>query len=461
MEQKLLVGYARVDITPEQYTNLGGNGLDAKRMCEKVLDRIYGTCIAITDGAGETILYCPVDLLHTKYWLADPARDAMSEATGVPVDRIMFAASHNHSGPSVSSPGLDAVKIWFAYFIRQMVKCAKEAMADRVEAEMQIGQRNVPKMNFVRHYHMNDGTVAGPNSGSFASGAKAHLCDRDEQLQVIRFQRKAARDVVMVNWQCHATISGGTDHMALSGDYIFHMRNHLEGLSGAHFGFFQGAAGNLVPTSRIKGESILVDTGDGEKMSIGRDAALYGRAMAEQVVECLQGNMVQLPAGPVRATVCTFEGQVDHSDDHLAEKAVKVMEEYHKFPYEQRGEAIKQVLRPAGFNSHLHANGVINRSKMPETKSMKLWALAVGDVGFITAPYEMFCSNGMYIKAHSPFSMTFIVTCSNDYNAYMADDQACNYDIYEINTRHYCRGTAEKLAQTFVDMLQGLKKENT
>ena len=53
MEQKLLVGYARVDITPEQYTNLGGNGLDAKRMCEKVLDRIYGTCIAITDGAAK------------------------------------------------------------------------------------------------------------------------------------------------------------------------------------------------------------------------------------------------------------------------------------------------------------------------------------------------------------------------------------------------------------------------
>ena len=88
---------------------------------------------------------------------------------------------------------------------------------------------------------------------------------------------------------------------------------------------------------------------------------------------------------------------------------------------------------------------------------MKLWALAVGDVGFITAPYEMFCSNGMYIKEHSPFKMTFIVTCSNDYNAYMADDQAYNYDIYEINTRHYCRGTAEKLAQTYVDMLQELK----
>ena len=460
MEQKLLVGYARVDITPEQYTHLGGNGLDSKRLCEKVSERIYGTCVAMTDATGETILYCPVDILHTKACLADPAREAMSEATGVPVDRIMFAASHNHSGPSISSPGLDTVKIWFAYFIRQMVKCAKEAMADRVEAQMQIGQRNVEKMNFVRHYFMNDGTVAGPNSGSFASGAKAHLCDRDEQLQVIRFVRKDARDVVLVNWQCHATISGGTEHMALCGDYIFHMRNHLEGLTGALFGFFQGAAGNLVPGSRIKGESILFETKEGEMWSIGRDANRYGRAMAEHVVACLAENMQDLPAGPIRSTSCVFEGQVDHSDDHLVEKAIQAMEEYHKYPYEQRGEAIKQVLRPAGFNSHLHANGVINRSRMEATKSMKLWALAVGDVGFITAPYEMFCSNGMYIKEHSPFKMTFIVTCSNDYNAYMADDQAYNYDIYEINTRHYGRGTAEKLAQIYVDMLQELKADN-
>ena len=48
MEQKLLVGYARVDLTPEQYPHWGGNGLDGKRLCEKVSERIYGTCIAMT-----------------------------------------------------------------------------------------------------------------------------------------------------------------------------------------------------------------------------------------------------------------------------------------------------------------------------------------------------------------------------------------------------------------------------
>ena len=457
MSTKMLVGYARVDITPEEYTNLAGNGLDHKRMCDKVLERIYGTCVAMTDAQGETILYCPVDLLHTTNPAGDALRTAISEATGVPVGRVMTAASHSHSGPSLRL-GLEKCALWFEYLKRQMVKCAVEAMADRKEAEIFVGQRQVPHMTFVRHYHMNDGTVAGPNSGSFASGVKAHLTDPDEQLQVIRFVRQDARDVVLVNWQCHATISGGIDGYALCGDYIFHMRNHLEGLTGTYFAFSQGAAGNLVPTGRIKGENIKFLNKEEKEVSLGNDPSRYGRAMAEHVAACLQENMQPAEGGPVGATSMVFEGKIDHSDDHLAEAAAAALEEYHKWPYDERFEALKQTLIPAGFNSHLHAGGIINRSKMGENYSMEIWALRVGELGFISAPYEMFCSNGMYIKQNSPFKMTFVVSCSNDYNAYMADDMAYDYDIYEINTRRFCRGVAEQLAENFVQMLRELKQ---
>lgn len=51
-----------------------------------------------------------------------------------------------------------------------------------------------------------------------------------------------------------------------------------------------------------------------------------------------------------------------------------------------------------------------------------------------------------------------VVSCSNDYKAYMADDTAFNYDIYEVNTRRYGRGTAEKLAENFVEMLKELRR---
>ena len=445
MSEKMFVGYSRVDITPEQYTNLGGTGQDAKRMCNKVLERIYASCVAISDSQGQTLLYCPVDLIHARRWFSDPVREAISQATGVPVGNIMINASHNHSGPSTSSPQLETVQIWGEYLKKQIIKCALEAMADRKEAEILAGQRQVPNMTFVRHYHMNDGTVAGPNSGSFASGAKSHITEADEQLQVIRFVRKDARDVVLVNWQCHATTGSGVDTYALQGDYIYSMRNHLEGLTGTHFAFFQGAAGNLVPSSRIPEENV-----------IEKDVVLYGRTMAEHVVSCLNGNMQPVSGGPVRATGRIFTGAVDHSDDHLAKQASEALERYNQYPVSEKKEA-NRMMRESGFNSFLHAMGIARRAGMGETLSMELWALRAGDLGFISAPYEMFCSSGKYIKENAPFKMTFVVSCSNESYDYMADDTTFQYDVYEVNTRRYGRGTAEKLAENFVDMLKHLQ----
>ena len=441
MGEKLLVGYAREDITPEQYTNLGGHGQDDKRMCNKVLEHIYVTCVAMSDAAGQTIIYCPMDLVHCRGWFSEPARQAISEATGIPVGNILLNASHNHAGPSTSSPHLETVQIWGKFLIKQIVKCALEAMDDRKPADIFAGQRQVPGMTFVRHYHMNDGTVAGPNSGSFASGVKSHITEADDYLQVIRF----ARDVVLVNWQCNATTSGEIDRFALQGDYTYHMRNHLEGLSGSYFAFFQGAAGNLVPRSKIP-----------EENAIERDVPLYGRTMAEAAFACLQENMTPVSGGPVRATSRTYVGDVDHSDDHLAEKADTALEKFRQYSLDQRTEA-NQVIKDAGFNSFLHAMGIVRRANLEATLPMDIWALRAGDLGFISAPYEMFCSNGKYIKENSPYKMTFVVTCSNESYDYMADDTTFNYDVYETNTRRYGRGTAEKLAENFVEMLNEIK----
>lgn len=445
MENLLKVGYARVDITPEQYTNLGGTGNDAGRMCNRIETRIFGTCVAITDSDDNTILYCPSDIIHARACLADPAREAISQATGVPVDHIMINASHNHSGPSTSSPSLETVQIWFQHFIKQMVRCAKEAMADRKPATILAGQREVPGLTFVRHYHMNDGTVAGPNSGSFASGAKAHITNSDNQLQVVRFCREEARDVVLVNWQCHATSASGFDVLALSGDYIPYLRDHVEGSTGTHFAFFQGAAGNLVPRSKLT-----------EENAIEPGVPLYGKTLAEHVIACLNENMKPLAGGKVQAVRRTYTGKIDHSDDARGKLAADVLERYLAYPREQGKEARKMV-REAGFNSFLHAMGIARRASLGETLSFDIWALRAGDLGFISAPYEMFCSSGMYIKENSPFPMTLIVSCCNDTNDYMADETSFQYDIYEVNTRRFGKGAAEELARNFVDMLTQLK----
>ena len=83
---------------------------------------------------------------------------------------------------------------------------------------------------------------------------------------------------------------------------------------------------------------------------------------------------------------------------------------------------------------------------------------AIGDIAFVTAPYEMFDVNGMYIKENSPYETTFVMTMANGANSYIAAEYAFEgRGTYEVHNRLLIKGTAEELASTFVDMLNSLK----
>ena len=58
---------------------------------------------------------------------------------------------------------------------------------------------------------------------------------------------------------------------------------------------------------------------------------------------------------------------------------------------------------------------------------LQAYAFTIGDVAFVTAPYEMFSINGQQIKHGSPFSMTFVATCANMTIGYFPTEFA--YDL--------------------------------
>lgn len=452
MNNTLYTGFSRVDVTPEEYRTLAGNGNDAYRKCNQILDRISGTCIALRDGEGETLLLCTVDFLNAvKPTVVEGARRAIREATGVPEDHISVSVTHTHAGPSIYDWEDDATLRYFAHYRRQMAKAAQEAIADLKPSQIQIGQRIVPNMTFVRHYIGNDGTLFGPNFGNGKSGAKAHADISDDQLQLMRFVREGGRDIVLVNWQSHCTITNctkdengrGVTATWMSADYPGVMRNHVEGSLGCHCAFFQGACGNLVPSSRIPGEAL-----------VPYELFPYGTKLAEFVLECLQENMRPVNAGPIRVIQHGFVGEIDHKDDHRVAEAEAARAGFYeiKEPAERKARLDKY-----GFNSVLHANAVVNRSKFGPTQEMELMAVSVGDISFATTPIEMFNSNGRYIKDHTPFEMTFMMAYSNGSHSYIPDEKAFGYDCYEHNTCRFVNGTGEKIAETHVQLLNQLK----
>lgn len=444
---QIKVGFCRKDITPEGSIALGGYGDDPRRMSEGVLDHIFGTCIAITDPEGATALLFSADLLHANETMTARVRASASKATGVPENHIMVSSTHTHAGPGISSPELPCIQRFYDLYEVLMTEAAVGAMADRAPADIYLGDAYTENLNFVRHYRMNDGTYAGDNFGNWKSGIAGHASPVDNQIQLIKFAREGKTDIVIMNWQAHAKVSStaetefGQQHRRwLSADYIGYARDAFEKLTGTQMIFFTGGAGNVNIRSRVP-----------EEMPSELPHEV-GEALAKAAVPGL-ANMRKVNGGKLTTRQQIISVEIDHSEDHLVEKAQEVWDLWAVDP-----ELCKKVAKEKGFNSAYTCRDIIGRSKMQGSRDLEINTVAVGDIAFATAPYEMFCVNAQYIKEHSPFEKTIVMSCCNGAQSYLASEFAFTHGSYEVDSRKFPKGTAEMVVENHVRMLKEQKE---
>ena len=418
-------GYARTDITPITQVPLGGYGQSKNRQSTNVLDKLYTTCVALQDTDGTIVLLFSMDVISSGK--TPNIRRMVSEATGVPQDHIMVAATHTHSGPDQNLAGS---------FVG--VEAAEAAIADLSPAEISATSTKTEGMNFVRHYLMNDGTYAGDNFGSTKSGYKEHAEEGDPGMQVVRFTRAAEdkEDIIMVNWQAHPCITGGLTKTDISADFIGSTRMYVEMQTKQHFIYFTGAAGNQNAKSYIAGETPTTDYN------------VFGRMLGDYVLNALE-NLTPVTVGKVRTNQQVYTGKIDHSFDHLSAEAAEVNSVYQA----QGRDAGNKVAREYGISSVYHASAIINRVSMGETMDITVDTVTVGGLAFACAPYEMFACHGTYIKENSPAEMTLVLSCCNGGNGYIPSLKAYDFGCYESHTGKFARGTGDELAEKFVTMI--------
>ena len=110
-----------------------------------------------------------------------------------------------------------------------------------------------------------------------------------------------------------------------------------------------------------------------------------------------------------------------------------------------------------GFASVYEAMAIKNHANLPETMDIGINAMGLGDVGFIFASYEMYSGNAAWVREHSPYPMTFVITCCNGSNGYLPSEIGYEINCYEAYNSNVGRGAGEKLADLFIKMLSRLK----
>lgn len=436
----LQVGYAREKIMPEASVPMAGYTDSSSRMSTGYVDYLYATCIAFTEGE-ETVLMFSQDLFKTdENWTAE-VRERIAAETGVPGDRVMICSTHNHAGPDISS-NHSSITGYKMVYMDALTAAAKAALADRAAATLYSAETQTEKLNFPRHYILSDGSYGGDNFGDFTKNSiTGYANDGDPEMLLVKVDREGEKkDILLMNWQAYACKFGTANETNLSADFIAPARDTIEAETGMLFAYFNGAAGDIKPASKI--------TEDNGKENVKE----YGNKLAGYAIAALE-TMKPVAGNGVKVATVEFEYAVNHDDEDKLSQAKEVVQVWQNQSMEAAGVLAKEY----GFRSAFHAQQVTQRVTRPQSRTMELSAVYAGGIAFVAAPYEMFSATGLEIKEKSPFGVTMICSCANEYQGNFATAEAYDYGSYESDINFYAKGCAEAAAEKFLEMLNTMQ----
>lgn len=395
------VGYAKADITPslDLLLPLVGNGDHATRQATDVLEKLWTTCVAMTDTDGTTVIVFGLDAHSTSKELVDRVRAGIKEQLGIEGDFVQFTASHTHQAPPLSDQGYGYVqaKDNLKVVVEKCINAAKEAVDDRKEATMSTAFVHVPGTNYVRYYRLEDGSIiSGARDGNMPQYYN-QLEKSDDLLQIVKFSRKGGKDVALLNWQAHYRGHPTEDYTKYGSDYMGVLRQQLLDQANCESVFFLGASGNMVSASSMSELNTEVAT---SYKTVGENLAKHAMIAME--------NMTPAKTGKITLQSEMFNIQTNPNDYELS-------------------------------------------------------AFGIGDVGFVMMPIEPFQSIGMAVRDGSPYAMTLVGTVANDTasHGYLADAPA--YDAlraYGVSEKHV-KGDEILFQDKYIEMLESCFEKGT
>lgn len=400
LPQGFSAGFGQTVANPGVGVGLGGYSNSETRESKRILDDLKISAVAVSDGT-EVFLFYAIDFLYVSDAVLESVAKRVEkryEGISIPIENIMINASHTHAAPAIymKSDMPAGVANYMQTFYSAIYDATDKAMRDLAPATLLSGETRTQELNYVRRYVTLDGkTFLGnwPDPKLDPSEGK-HETEADNQLQVVSFEREEKKDIVLVNWQCHTTTTGSPNKGDISADWAGAMRDAVEKKADVHCAFFQGAAGNLIPGSYIKGEK-----------DNSEDHVKHGQEVAESVLEAM--NQLK----PVDGT------------------AMKAQ----RFQF------------------------TATKKDGTDTSNFYINVFSIGDLAFAAVPGEFHDTLGMYVKEHSPFGRTFFCAYSNANISYVPSAAAMELGGYEPGKMRFVKGTGEAVAEKLVEMLDGLK----
>jgi len=382
--EKVEVGAAMLEITPEYPVVLGGFGMyvGSKSNCrwsDGVHDPLYATAISISHG-GNIYIIIELDSLGLVSADGDVVRKRVALTLDMPMDNVIIASSHSHATP-------DSVGLWgtiipafsgrnekYMTFVKeQAYKSAIEAYKSRKSATLHYA------VGLEKELHFN--TYSEKIDNAYIDDTITVVKALDDRGQVL---------ATITNWGCHPTTEKG-ENRKISADFVGSFRKYMAmRMPGVHM-FINGSIGAAIQPSVPWMEKNVIGDGQG---FVWMDA--LGKALAKKAGALLDD------ANPV-----------NFSNMEVVSRAVKIRMKNIAFWLAKSSKQVKLELPPYGA---------------PVTTYIV--AIKIGDLRIGTVPGELSPQIGMEIREYLGGEAQIIVGLGQDWLGYIIDQDQYNDKMY-------------------------------
>lgn len=444
-------GFSRLDITPPLGEEV--SGYFNMRYGSGILDPLQVNTIVVDDGENKAALIS-IDSLMNPQVLMDEFRNKISEDTGIPYEGIFIHCTHTHTGALIGDDTLADDKSASEFYTKfvgiKMSDSVKLAIDDCKPAKMGYAVGQAPRISFIRRFRMKDGGIR-TNPGVNNPDILEALGEPDERVNVLRFVREGGHEIVLANFGVHPDTVGGDKYSA---DYIHFVRETTENaLPNVKCLFFNGVEGdvnhiNVHPTG-----------GDNNGLFPMFDDADRGYEHTAHMGRVIAGGILQVYTkvkftNPdcvkyVQETLEAPSSMPTEEELILAEKynALHVAGKDDEIPFE--GMELTTVVS--------EAHRMVQLKNGPETFSLHIAGIRIGDVAFVGIPGEPFTEVGINIKKKSPFEMTLPCALTNGAEGYYPTKAAYEEGGYEARSSYFKSGIAELITDKCLEVLESLK----
>jgi putative membrane-bound dehydrogenase-like protein len=426
------VGAASVEMRAEDFMVIGGGigpgftqGQEGK--LQATATYIENRQASASTGSQPLGAVCiiAVDVLMMHRDTMDLAATRVSEACGVPLERIMINASHTHHAPStVTVHGYQRDEEFCLRTVDAIVQAAIEAQKQARAAlpsrgwfhrgqEETVGQNSRQKLDDGHIYWIGPrDNIVGPTDPF------------DSDFPVLGFRTPDNR--WQAAWFNHSTHCIGTRTGRRSPGFYGLAAQELSEQHGMPVSFLSGAAGST--------HNLTLDCDE----MVRRINAAFNDSLTQATP--MQSTRLSGLRREVPFAIRLFDDQAE--DKKVLDYCLKYANAH--------SESIADVFRES------------RRQLKPfqgQERTMCLQVLQVGDVYLVGVPAEFFTVLGLEIKRRSPFPNTFVCGLTNDYVGYLPDRKGFQNGGYQTWMGLHCFaeiGTGEMVVEQCLEMLQEL-----